>query len=65
MRDTEREAETKKQAPSREPDAGLDPRAPGSQPEPKADIQPLNHPGAPLYFTLEYICVHLFVIQFI
>ena len=28
------------------PDAGLDPRTPGSQPEPKADTQPLSHPGA-------------------
>ena len=25
----------------------LDPRTPGSQPEPKADGQPLSHPGAP------------------
>ena len=32
---------------SREPDAGLDPRTLGSRPEPKADTQPLNHPGAP------------------
>ena len=34
-----------KQAPCREPDAGLDPRTPGSHPEPKADVQPLSHPG--------------------
>ena len=27
---------------------GLDPRTPGSQPEPKADAQPLSHPGVPL-----------------
>ena len=26
---------------------GLDPRTPGSGPEPKADPQPLSHPGAP------------------
>ena len=26
---------------------GLDPRTPGSRPEPKADAQPLSHPGAP------------------
>ena len=25
---------------------GLDPRAPGSRPEPKADARPLNHPSA-------------------
>ena len=27
---------------------GLDPRTPGSHPEPKADAQPLSHPGIPL-----------------
>ena len=41
MRDTQREA------PYREHDAGLDPRTPGSLPEPKADAQPLSHPGVP------------------
>ena len=41
MRDTEREAET---------DVGLDPRTLGSQPEPKADAQPLSHPGALFVF---------------
>ena len=30
-----------------EPDAGLDPRTLGSSPEPKADTQPLSHPGIP------------------
>ena len=30
-----------------EPDAGLDPRTLGSHPEPKADAQPLSHPGIP------------------
>ena len=45
MRDTERERERQreKQAPCREPDAGLDLRTPGSCPEPKADAQPLSH----------------------
>ena len=38
----------KKQAPCGEPDMGLDPRIPGSWPEPKADAQPLSHPGAPI-----------------
>ena len=28
-----------------EPNVGLDPRTPGSRPEPKADTQPLRHPG--------------------
>ena len=50
MRHTEREAETRqrgKQASCGEPNVGLDPRTPGSRPEPKADVQPLSHPGAP------------------
>ena len=36
-----------KQAPCGEPDAELDLRTLGSGPEPKADAQSLNHPGAP------------------
>ena len=51
MRDTERERQRHRQrekpAPCRDPDAGLDPGTPGSCPEPKADAQPLSHPGAP------------------
>ena len=42
----EREAETQaeeKQAPSREPDVGLEPGTTGSHPGPKADTQPLSH----------------------
>ena len=35
-----------KQAPQGEPDVRLNPRMPGSRPEPKADVQPLSHPGA-------------------
>ena len=42
-----------KQAPCREPDVGFDPRTPGSQPELKADAQPLSHPGAPDYIYLK------------
>ena len=34
------------QAPCSECDAGLNPRTLGSQPEPKADAQPLSHAGA-------------------
>ena len=30
-----------------EPDAGLDPKTPGSHPEPKADAQLQSHPGIP------------------
>ena len=49
MRDTERERhrQRKKEAPCRKPDVGLDAGTPGSYPDPKADAQPLNHPGAP------------------
>ena len=46
-RDAEREAETQAEgeaSPCREPDVGLDPRTPGSRPEPKADTQTLMHP---------------------
>ena len=48
MRDTEREAETEAEG---EADSmqgayeGLHPRTLGSRPEPKADAQPLSHPG--------------------
>ena len=38
-----------KQAPCREPDAGLDPRSPGSHPEPKAGAQLLSHLGIPMW----------------
>ena len=31
----------------REPSEGLDPRTLGSRPEPKAEAQPLSHPGVP------------------
>ena len=49
MRDTERQRhrQREKQAPRREPNVELDPRAPGSCPELKADAQPLSHPGIP------------------
>ena len=42
-----RERQREKQAPCREPDVGLDPRAPGSRPGPKADGHPWSHPGVP------------------
>ena len=50
MRDTEKQKRRQrgKQAPLREPDVRLDPRTRGSQPEPKADAQPLSHPDVPL-----------------
>ena len=48
MRDTERGRDTgkrEKQAPAGEPKEGLDPGILESRPEPKADAQPLSHPG--------------------
>ena len=51
MRDTERERQRhrqrEKQVPCREPDVGLDPRTPGSHPEPKAGAKPLSHLDCP------------------
>ena len=44
MIDIKRQRE--KQAPCREPNVGLDSRPLGSQPESKADAQPLSHSGA-------------------
>ena len=44
MRDIERQRE--KQVPCGEPDVELSPRTPRSQPELKADTQPLSHSGA-------------------
>ena len=43
-RERQRHRQREKQAPCREPDVGLNPRSPGSHPEPKADAQPLSHP---------------------
>ena len=49
MRDAERQRprQWEEQAPCREPDAALDPRTPGSHPEPKADAEPRSHPCVP------------------
>ena len=49
-RQRQRHRQREKQAPCREPDVGLDPRTPGSHPGPKADAQPLSHPGVPSFF---------------
>ena len=45
MRDTERvrDKQREKPVPHKKPHVGLDPRTPGSHPEPKADAQPLSH----------------------
>ena len=39
------------------PDVGLDPRTPGSRPEPKADAQLLSHPGVPymIFFIKSFL----------
>ena len=47
IHERQRQKQREKQAPPREPNAGLDPRTLGSHPEPKADAQPLGHPGIP------------------
>ena len=47
MIDTQRDRKREKQAPCREPDAGLDPGTPGSCPGPKAGAKLLRHPGTP------------------
>ena len=43
----ERHKQREKQVLTGEPDAGLNPRILGSRPKPKADTQPLSHPGVP------------------
>ena len=47
MRDTQRGRYIgrRRSPPYGDPDVGLDPKTPGSQPEPKVDTQPLSHPG--------------------
>ena len=60
MRGTEKEAETQaggEAGSCGEPDVGLHPRTLRSQPEPKADVQPLSHPGNPKwsFFTLSFL----------
>ena len=52
----QRHRQREKQAPCREPDAGLDLRTTGSYPELRADAQPPSHPGAPLVFFL-LLCI--------
>ena len=46
-RDRQRCRQREKQVPCREPDVGLEPGTLGSSPGPKADAQPLSHPGVP------------------
>ena len=55
MKDRERERQREKQAPCRKPDVGLDPGTTGSRPEPKADTQPLSHPGVLKTFKINIL----------
>ena len=48
-----------KQAPHREPDAGLDSGTPGSNLEPKTDAQPLSHSGIPDECNFKDDCQHV------
>ncbi|XP_072632665.1 disintegrin and metalloproteinase domain-containing protein 18-like isoform X8 [Canis lupus baileyi] len=61
MTERQRHRQRKKQSPCREPDVGLNPRTQGSCPEPKAEAQPLSHPGIPTHsFIDEHLgCVFL------
>ena len=52
-RERQRHRQREKQTPCREPNAGLNPRTPGLCPEPKADAQPLSHPGVPPVLFLD------------
>ena len=47
IHERQRHRQREKQAPHGEPNVELEPRTPGSRSEPKADAQPLSHPGAP------------------
>ena len=47
QRERHRHRQREKQVPCREPNVELDPRTPGSCPEPKTDAQPLSHPDVP------------------
>ena len=49
----QRHRQGEKQAPCGKPHAGLNPRILGLWPEPKADAQPLSHPGAPTLALLK------------
>ena len=60
-RERQRHRQREKQAPCREPDVGLDPRTLRSRPKPKADAQPLSHPGIPLLGFFKKYFIYLFI----
>ena len=57
-RETDRHRQREKQASCGEPDARLYPRTLESQPELKADAQPLSHPGASRTVVLNFLGVY-------
>ena len=61
-RERQRHRQREKQAPCREPDAGLDSWTPGSCPEPKAGAKLLSHPGIPNFNFLKKFLFYLFMI---
>ena len=58
-RERQRHRRREKQAPSQEPDVGLDPRTPGSRPGPKADAKLLSHPGIPYFYVFSLLIVNI------
>ena len=51
-RERQRHRQREKKVPCREPDAGLNPRTPGSHPGPKTGAKLLSHPGTPAFIPL-------------
>ena len=47
QRERQRHRQREKPGSLRKPELGLDPGTPGSHSKPKADAQPLSHPGIP------------------
>ena len=60
MKERERERQRHKQAPCREPDAGLDPRSPGSHPRPKAALNRWATRAA-LNFSIFFLRFYVFI----
>ena len=68
MRDTQRGRDTGRERSRlpREPDVGLDPGTPGSQPQPtSASAQPRSHPGAPRNYVLKHFSIFsVFIVKY-
>ena len=64
-RERQRHRQREKQTPCGELDVRLDPRTWVSCPEPKADAQPLSHPGVPPSgFLLDFPTLMFFLLHF-